>query len=351
MLGGTGAIGENLVDILNKHSINTIVTSRRQRKNYGSIKYVQGNAHNVQFLEELCADRWDAIIDFMSYKTDEFAERIDTLLSCTDQYVFISSARVYADKEHPIRESSPRLLDVSKDADYLSTDEYALTKARQEDLIKKHAIRKNYTIIRPYITYSSSRLQLGVLEKEEWLYRAIHGHTVIFAEEIARRTTTMTNGHDVAVGIYNLLGKSAAKGEVFHITSEHLRTWGEILQIYASAFRESTGKDLKIMMVPLKNFLKCRNKGLEWQVIYDRLYDRDFDTTKESIHAGSQSFMDPETGLKKCLIDFLQSSRKFNCINFKNEAKKDKLSNEAYKINMLPTFRMKVKYLFNRYIV
>ena len=286
----------------------------------------------------------------MSYKTEEFFERHELLLTHTNQYVFISSARVYANLEHPIKESSPRLLDVCEDSNYLSSDEYALSKARQEDLIKKHE-SKNYTIIRPYITYSSSRLQMGVLEKEEWLYRALQGHTVIFAEEIAQRTTTMTSGYDVALGIYNLLGKQAALGETFHITSEHLRTWTEIIQIYSSAFKELTGKELKIQMVSLKDFLKCRDKSLVWQVMYDRLYNRDFDTTKESLYAGSKSFVDPETGLRNCLIDFLRSNRKFKYINFINEARKDKLSNEAYNIRYVPTFIMKVKYFLNRYII
>lgn len=351
LLGGTGAIGENLVKILKDYSVSTIVTSRQHRKDDGSITYIKGNAHEIQFLKKICVERWDAIIDFMSYKTDEFASRIDMLLSCTNQYVFISSARVYADQEHPIKESSPRLLDACEDSNYLSSDEYALTKARQEDLIKRHATTKNYTIIRPYITYSTSRLQLGVLEKEEWLYRALQGHTVIFAKEIAQRTTTMTSGNDVALGIFNLLGKQAALGETFHITSEHLRTWNEIIHIYSSTFKEVIGEDLKIKLVSLKEFLKCRDKGLVWQVMYDRLYDRDFDTTKESMYAGSKSFLDPETGLRNCLIDFLRSNKKFKNINYINEARKDKLSNEAYKISIPPTIQMKVKYFLNRYIL
>ncbi len=351
ILGGTGAIGENLVKILSEHTVKTWVTSRKMRENHGSVTYIQGNAHDFSFLNELCKKKWDAVIDFMSYKTEELASRIDALLSCTNQYFFISSARVYADEEHPIKESSPRLLDVCDNIKYLSTDEYALTKARQEDLIKTHAFKKNYTIVRPYITYGNNRLQLGVLEKEEWLYRALQGHSVIFCEEIARRTTTMTNGTDVALGIYNLIGKEAAKGEVFHITSEHLRTWNDIIKIYTLTYKKATGKDLKIKMVPLKDFLKCRNQGLEWQVFYDRLYNRDFDTTKESEYVDSNSFTVPEEGLSQSLMAFLESGQQFRQVNIKNEAHKDKLAGESFKINELPTLRMKVEYFFYRYIL
>lgn len=352
LLGGTGAIGENLVKILYKHSIYTVVTSRRERNNFGSITYVQGNAHDIQFLKIICAERWDAIIDFMSYKTEEFSDRIEMMLSCTNQYVFISSARVYADEEHPIKESSPRLLDVCKNKEYLSTDEYALTKARQENILKQYAFSHNYTIIRPYITYSNNRLQLGVLEKEEWLYRALLGHTVVFTEEIAKRTTTMTSGYDVALGIYNLLGKEVALGETIHLTSEHLMTWYQIIDIYASTFKDVTGLDLKIKMVPLDDFISCRNKDLRWQVIYDRLYDRDFDITKESLYAGSKSFIDPSIGLRNCLTSFLQSNRTFKSqINYKNEARKDQLTGEHYVNKMAPALKMKIQYLIYRYIL
>ena len=51
--------------------------------------------------------------------------------------MFLSSSRVYASQESPIREDSMRLLDVSHDSIYLKTDEYALAKARQEDILRK----------------------------------------------------------------------------------------------------------------------------------------------------------------------------------------------------------------------
>ena len=172
ILGGTGAIGANLVRILSDNNVQTLVTSRSHYDNHHTISYVCGNAKDDAFLKKLCTQKWDAIVDFMSYKTNEFSARLDLLLSCTKQYVYISSSRVYADKEHPIKESSQRLLDVISDAAYLATDEYALTKARQEDLLI-NSVSKNYTIIRPYITYDKNRLQLGVLEKEEWLESSV----------------------------------------------------------------------------------------------------------------------------------------------------------------------------------
>ncbi len=67
---------------------------------------------------------------------------------------------------------SPRLVDVCTDPEYLSIDEYGMAKGREENLLRETG-RTNWTIIRPYITYNSNRIQLGVYEKENWLRRAL----------------------------------------------------------------------------------------------------------------------------------------------------------------------------------
>src|SRR5699024_6282776 len=115
--------------------------------------------------------------------------------------------------------------------EYLNTDEYALAKARCEDLLNRSG-NKNYTIVRPSITYGPERLQLGVLEKENWLYRALHGRSIVFSEDIASKLTAMTIGEDVAKGIAAITGQESARGEAFHITCETPHTWQEILQYY-----------------------------------------------------------------------------------------------------------------------
>ena len=115
VLGGTGAMGSHLVEILSNAGIITVVTTRKYRPSRNNIKYLQGNAHEMDFLYTILEERWDAIIDFMVYSTEEFKARIELLLSATAHYIFLSSSRVYADSKLPITEESSRLLDVSKD--------------------------------------------------------------------------------------------------------------------------------------------------------------------------------------------------------------------------------------------
>ena len=153
-----------------------VVTSRSAHASDGSgVEYRQGNAKDDVFLDALLSERFDAIIDFMIYSTDAFSARCETLLSHTDHYIFLSSYRVYGDTGcAPITEESPRLLDSVDDPEYLKTDEYGLAKARQENILNASG-RKNYTIIRPSITYAGDRFQLGTMEANEFLVRALKG--------------------------------------------------------------------------------------------------------------------------------------------------------------------------------
>lgn len=259
VLGGTGAIGSYLIKLLSLNGHQVVVTSRSSRETEDSnVTFVKGNAKDLDFLHELLKNKWDAIVDFMSYKTAEFQTNITCLLQSTEQYLFLSSARVFADTcGEAIKESSLRLLDSTHDADYLSTDEYALAKARQENILKTSTY-KNWTILRPYITYGTYRLQLGVLEKEEWLYRILHGRTAVFSEDIARQFTTMTYGMNVSQCICRLIGHQKTLCEDFNLTTSYKLKWEDIVRIYKKVIEQKIGRVPKFKMVDLEHFLKFR---------------------------------------------------------------------------------------------
>lgn len=325
VLGGTGAMGTHLVSLLSQNGHDVIVTSRKKREGYSSVQYVMGNARDITFIKKLLNDHYDAIVDFMSYKTNEFYERYELYLNATDQYVFLSSARVYAGSGNmPIREDSPRLLDVCTDKTYLKTDEYALTKARQENILF-NSRRKNWTIIRPYITYSEIRLQLGVLEKEYWLYRALKNRTIVFSKDIAENLTTLTYGLDVSKAIAAVIGQSKAFGEAFHITGEYCIKWNDVLSIYMNTLDKSRG--LKHSAVLVDKSLRLKYPEAKWQVKYDRYFNRRFDNSKIAQFIDISTFVKPENGLVKCFEYFLQNP-KFNSIEWKQEGVLDSITNE-----------------------
>ena len=277
LLGGTGAMGRPLIKLLSKKH-NVIVTSRKCREtDANTVTYIQGNGKELTFLNQILEDHYDCIVDFLTYSSMEFEQRYLKFLQSTDQYVFISSARVYAECEGRITEDSPRLLDVCHDEEYLRTDEYALAKAREEDMLF-HSGHKNWTIIRPSITYSDIRLQLGVLEKENWLYRALRGRSIVFSNDICNKYTTMTTADDVARAIAELVGNANAFGEVFHITGNKAYRWEEILNCYLSSLNEYYGRIPKVVMTD--KAVKLNISSAKYQVIYCRSFNRRFDNSK-----------------------------------------------------------------------
>lgn len=347
ILGGTGAMGEHLVHILSQDSDNHIhVTSRTEHENQANISYHVGNAHDDFFLFPLLKMHpWNAIVDFMTYSTVDFSNRVQVLLRATKQYMFLSSSRVYASQETPIREDSMRLLDVSHDSMYLKSDEYALAKARQEDILRKSG-KKNWTIIRPYITYSESRLQLGVLEKEAWLYRALRGRTIVFSKDVLEKRTTLTYGYDVAQGIAALIGCHEAYSQAFHITVTESHTWGEILNLYLDVIERYTGKKTKLLV--LDKYPYQRDNRPLYQLIYDRYFNRMFDNTKIGKFIDVNTFTPTMVGLAKCLEAFIVKQN-FRNINWKDEAGRDRITKECAKVSEFHSVKMMIKYFLYRF--
>ena len=111
-----------------------------------------------------------------------------------------------------------------------------------------------------------------------------------------------------------------------------------------------TGKSLKIKYVSVNDFIKCRGKGLEYQVIYDRLFDRDFDTSKESEFVETEKFIKLRDGLTQCLSNFIYDGCPFKYISWQHEAIKDKMVNEHTPLNEIKGVKNKIKYLITRYL-
>ena len=343
ILGGTGAMGIHLVKILSDITDNNVfVTTRKNcssdRKN---LTYITGDAHDNDFLTTLLSQKdWDCIVDFMVYNTEEFNLRSERLLASCKQYVFLSSSTVYAESKEPITENSPRLLDVSKDEEFLATDRYPLTKARQENILFESGL-KNFTIIRPYITYSENRLQLGVLEKETWLFTALNCEALVFSKDIAAHTTTLTYGFDVARGIAAIIGKEEAYGQAFHITGNTSIKWQEVFDLYAKVLKEN---GVKFDPILKEKTHRLDYEASKYQVIYDRYFDRVFDNSKIAKFIDIESFVKPQEGLKHCLEELIKKPE-FNYTTVGGVLLVLKGTKKRLPLLKIPGYKQKIKFI------
>ena len=249
-------MGAPLSKLLVASGNNVYVTSRSAHKSCERLHYLQGNAKDEIFLKA-CLSRmhYDAIVDFMSYSTNQFDRRARLLLQSTKQYIFISSARIFAESKVPLTENSPRLLETVQDLEYKKTDEYALAKARQEDILYQSGF-SNYTIVRPSVTYNTYRLQLGALEKENWLYRALKGRCIVFSNDIADKYTIL---------IAEKTGPHFAVGDTCY-------SWAEDVKVYNPDGKEIIARDNSISILrkedPSKAYFQCHT---DITIPYDEL--------------------------------------------------------------------------------
>ena len=305
VLGGTGAMGVYLVKLLScEKDMEVLVTSRSPRINFGNVKYILSNARDPKCMEDLLSgNHYDCIVDFMNYNYEEFEVWHTRLLDATDHNIFLSSTRVYANSASPLTEESPRLLETTTDKDFLATNRYALRKAREEDMLRSTG-KKNFTIIRPYITYSNRRLQLGICEKEDWLYRVLNDKEILFSEGVLDNKTTLTYGDNVSYGIANLI-KNAPNGEAIHITTEETMTWREILCLYSRIIKEETNKDINLYTSPYRKNIERVYEG-GYNTIYDRQWNRSFSNAKAEKMCGHIDYLPMNVGLESCLRAFLK---------------------------------------------
>ena len=129
VLGATGAMGRYLVPELIDLGYTVTGVGLEEKAPWAlDASYVQGNAFDKEFLAGLLKESFDGIVNFMDYGKYAFSDYYKLFLENTEHYIFLSSCRVYDDKEQPIKETSPRLLDVATDKEYLATDDYSLTR-------------------------------------------------------------------------------------------------------------------------------------------------------------------------------------------------------------------------------
>ena len=280
VLGGTGAMGVYLVPKLIERGYAVDVVSLDEVESTNpNLRYITGNCMDVEYVSEILKNGYDGIVDFMIYNQDKLEERHQMFLDNTSHYIYLSTYRIYANEEHPVKETSPRLLDVSKDKDFLYTDDYALYKAKGENVLLNSKYT-NWTAIRPAITYSKRRFQLTILEAPYVVGRTLHGKKLVLPKQAKNVQATMSWAGDVAEMIARLLFNPKAYREIFSVcTSEHM-TWGEVADIY----KEIIG--LEAVWVDMEDFLgilthnSTNPMGARYQLIYDRLFDRIMDNSK-----------------------------------------------------------------------
>lgn len=280
VIGATGTMGNYLVPELVKLGYAVTGVSLDAPKNpVPGVMYHTGDCFDMGVLTPLLAQRFDGIVNFMDFDPKHpFREYYRSFLDNTDHYIYLSSCRVYADEEVPVRETSPRLLEVSRDERFLASNNYSLRKAKDEDLLWSTAYN-NFTIVRPATIFSKMSFQLVTLANKNTMGRALKGKKVVLPIQAKDKPATLCWGGDVAKMIARLMFKEETFREAYNVCSSESHTWGEIADYY----NQLCG--LEAVWVDKEDYLRIINPipgaiGARYQLEYARMARRITDNSK-----------------------------------------------------------------------
>lgn len=278
VIGATGAMGRYLVPELCElgYEVTGVGLEACAPWNVGA-RYVGGNAFDHDFLRALLSEGYDGIVNFMEYGKYPFSDYYKMLLDSAEHYIYLSTCRVYDDKEQPVRETSPRLWDTSEDEVLRASHDYCIYKAQDEDMLFASEYN-NWSIVRPATTFSTMRLQLVTLEFANSVARALMGKKVVLPIQAKDKPATLSWGGDVAKMIARILFKKEAMREAYNVCSAEHRTWGEIAEYYNKLV------GLEAVWVDKEDYLRILSPSMKinvrWQLEYARLFHRITDNSK-----------------------------------------------------------------------
>ncbi len=269
-IGGTGVISTACADLAIRREMDVYLLNRGQsfRPTPEGAHGLHADIHDNQSVQTaISGHRFDAVVDWIAFKPADIERDLSLFRGITNQFVFISSASAYQTPPAalPIRESTPL------DNPYW---DYSRNKIACEELLIKE-YRQNhfpFTIIRPSHTYDHTLVPLeGGFTA---LDRILRGKPLIVHGD-GTSIWVLTHHTDFAKGLVGLLGNFKAIGEVYHITSDELLTWNQIVQCLADA----AGVSPNIVHVP-SELIAAYNPRAGASLLGDKAHSVIFDNSK-----------------------------------------------------------------------
>ncbi len=243
IVGGTRFQGIYLIDELIKsgHQVTVFHRGSHPLKRDG-VKEIIGDRDDLEDLKKLDSIAYDWIVDTCGYRPEQIKNLIDNLKGNSFKFCFISSAYVYEESEHSIKEDS-KLKSPSHSSDDFSEITYGNFKVSCEEVVNKELANRSL-ILRPSIISGpgdhsfrlmfwlelTKGLQAKVIVKEE--PRNIQ---IVDVRDLTKFTGKMLNEN--IVGIFNIASKpipfsqlletiGSGYSEVKKITAEGLERLG-----------------------------------------------------------------------------------------------------------------------------
>lgn len=269
-IGGTGVISSACSALALERGFELFLLNRGKssRPVPEGAKVLNADIRDAASVEAaLGGHRFDAVVDWIAYTPEHIESDIRHFKGRTSQFVFISSASAYQKPvlSLPITESTP-----------LINPHWAYSRAKIacEDLLLRAAREDNFpiTIVRPSHTYDRTLIP----DDSGWttIDRMRSGKEIVVHGD-GTTTWVLTHHKDFAKGFVGLLGNPRAIGDAFHITSDEVLTWNQIVEILAGA----AGTKARIVHLP-SDFIATHDERWGAGLLGDKSHSVIFDNSK-----------------------------------------------------------------------
>ena len=269
-IGGTGVISSACTPAAMAAGFEVTLLNRghTERQIPSGVEILQADYHDPEDVAEQLAGRYfDSVVNWIAFTPDQITRDIQQFSGRVGQYIFISSASAY--------QTPPETLPVTEETPLENPFwEYSRNKiACETELTYAGKVQEfPYTIVRPSHTYD--RTLMPFRGGTTCLDRLLKGQEVIVHGD-GSSLWVLTHHQDFAKGFTGLLCEDQAIGNIYHITSNELLTWDQIMWSLAGA----AGVEPKIVHIPSE---VIQRYDPDWgaSLMGDKSHSMIFDNTK-----------------------------------------------------------------------
>lgn len=235
MIGGTGNISSAATELLVKQGhdlyLYCLNNGGLDALNLEGATILYGDINDEESVSGFLSENtFDVVVDWTVMTAEQMQRDIRFFTGKTSQYILISSASAYQrpSKNYLVTEEMPL------ENPYW---EYSRNKIECENLAMEAYKKEGFpvTIVRPSLTYGDTIVPYALTSwGKPWsmIDRMRKGKRVIVSGD-GTSLWVITHNTDFAKGIVGLMGKEEAIGEAFHITSDEVLTWDDIVRQFA----------------------------------------------------------------------------------------------------------------------
>ncbi|MCC3274953.1 NAD-dependent epimerase/dehydratase family protein [Arthrobacter sp. zg-Y20] len=230
-IGGTGVISSAAVARAAALGHRVSVLNRgvsAARPVPAGVEVLPADVRDVSAVRQALGSReFDAVADFLSFTAGHVRDAVELYRGRTGQYVFISSASAYQKPPArlPVLESTPLRNPFWQ---------YSRDKIAAEDVLVQAYRSEAFpaTIVRPSHTYDATKVPL--LGRWTDIHRMRAGLPVLVHGD-GTALWTLTHSRDFALAFVGLLGRPAALGESYTVTSDEFLPWDAVYRMLGAA--------------------------------------------------------------------------------------------------------------------